>query len=127
MDPRFEAALGFLRTIRYEEPSKEIVTLSCCNRVTLSVANVVRFIKDILCKCFRPQNPSRENEFVIEKNTLCADRLIYDTEQGEDRLGRIFPSLQPGQTLGNAPPTVLSPGSPGMLNTLRLVEMEVPV
>ncbi|GAM41182.1 hypothetical protein TCE0_041r14117 [Talaromyces pinophilus] len=127
VDPRFEAALGFLRTIRYEEPSKEIVTLSCCNRVTLSEANVVRFIKEILCKCFRPQNPSRENEFVIEKNALCADRLIYDTEQEEDRLGRIFPSLQPGQTLCNAPPTILSPGSPGMLNTLRLVETEVPV
>lgn len=50
VDPLFEAALGFLRTIRYKEPSKEIVTLSCCNGVTLSEANVVRFIKDILCK-----------------------------------------------------------------------------
>jgi acyl transferase domain-containing protein/NADPH:quinone reductase-like Zn-dependent oxidoreductase/ubiquinone/menaquinone biosynthesis C-methylase UbiE len=127
VDPRFEVALGFLRTIRYEEPSKDIVTLSCCNRATLSEANVVRFIKDILCQCFRPQNPLRENEFVIEKNTLCADRLIYDTDQEEDRLARIFPSLQPGQTLGNAPPTILSPGSPGMLNTLRLVETETPV
>lgn len=126
MDPRLHMTLGFLRSTRYEEPTKEIVSLMAGHRPLITPDNADFYIRNVLQLCFKDQSTSRENEFFIEGGFLSVERLIYAAAQDDDRRSRIYPKLQQDQILNQDPPTVLSVGTPGMLDTLRLAETQRP-
>ncbi|KAG8416838.1 putative secondary metabolism biosynthetic enzyme [Metarhizium acridum] len=125
-DPRLHMTLGFLRTMRYEEPTKEIVSLMAGHRALLTPDSTEAYIRKVLQLCFQDQSPSCENEFFIQDGFLTVERLVYAADQDNDRRSRIYPTLQQDQVLTQDPPAMLSVGAPGMLDTLRLAETQLP-
>lgn len=126
VDPRPHMALGFLRSMRYEEPTKELVSLMAGQRALLTVDAADAYIRNVLRICFQDGLASLENELFIQDGLLSVERLIYAADQDDDRRLRIYPTLQKDQILRYDPPTVLSMGTPGMLDTLRLAEAQLP-
>lgn len=117
-DPYTAPPIGFLRSIRSENPTKRLVTLaieSCAERAEFD------FVSKVLDSCFLHDNPSAEVEFVVRNGHLFTGRLAVDTALEAERLSRVVPQMR------NAPwkpgsPLLLSVGTPGMLDTLRFVE-----
>lgn len=117
-DPYTAPAIGFLRSIRSEYPTKRLVTLaieSCAEGAECD------FVPKVLDSSFLDDNSSAEVEFVVRDGHPFVGRLAVDTTLDAERQSRVVPELR-SAAWRPGPPLLLDIGISGMLDTLRFVE-----
>ncbi|KOS22233.1 Lovastatin nonaketide synthase [Escovopsis weberi] len=122
--PHYGVALGFLRTIISEEPSKHIVSLSIGfneRGFKWTPRVYTGYVEKLLRKCFVAEKPSPEVEFVVRGGHLNIGRLSHEARIEDDRKSRVKPSLR-NESWESEQALMLSVGTAGMLDTLRFVE-----
>ncbi|KAH9905928.1 hypothetical protein F4778DRAFT_779319 [Xylariomycetidae sp. FL2044] len=120
--PYYDLAVGLLRTIRSEASEKHIVTLSVEQTEEDSVSQLAGHVVKVVQSSF--DNKSDEVEYVVRDGMLTVGRMIEQATR--DRTVRSLVTAQPvSEAWKPGPPLKLSLGTPGILDTLELIEDEM--
>ncbi|CAH0056997.1 unnamed protein product [Clonostachys solani] len=121
-DPYSSVATGFLRGIRSEETDKHIVSLVAESHIP---EGIDKFINEVLESCFYNANPCPELEFILRNGHLTVGRMVLEKALGEEHISRVQPQLRT-EPWSSGPPVRIQFETPGMLESLRMVEDPVP-
>ncbi|KAF2969750.1 hypothetical protein GQX73_g3806 [Xylaria multiplex] len=127
--PHYATAMGLLRVIQSEEPTKRIASLvvespDAYGAMTEKPLGLVaKCIGRVIETCFESTSHSPEVEFTIRDGHLSIARMVHSMQLEEDRRLRVQPRLLSG-SWSPGPALALEVGVPGMLDTLRFVEDE---
>ncbi|KAI5865997.1 hypothetical protein GGS23DRAFT_603436 [Durotheca rogersii] len=110
---------GFLRTLRAEFTNKRIVSLSIEGKPADAPAAILDHIVKVLESAFGTASP--EVEYIVRDGLLLTGRLVEETVLNEGLGSSTTPRPKTEPWLPG-PPLKLDVGSPGSLETLRLVE-----
>ncbi|RYC64341.1 hypothetical protein CHU98_g1857 [Xylaria longipes] len=117
--PYYHLATGLLRVIRSEAPEKRIVLLVEETRTQLDLQTLTRSILEVLDAYVYGDHP--EVELVIRDGLLCSGRIVEDIGLDE-RISAMIHRRRSFSRLDDGPPLKLDIFTPGMLDSLRLVE-----
>lgn len=120
-DPHYGMATGFLRSMRSEDANKRIVTLSLEHSGPKLDIDAAVSVVDVLRQCFIANPASAETEFVMCDGQLHIPRATREINLDHERLSRLHPQLL-SESLHPGPPLMVTVGTPGLLDSLRLEE-----
>ncbi|KAH7304313.1 hypothetical protein B0I35DRAFT_484602 [Stachybotrys elegans] len=118
--PHYATVTGLLRTLRMEGIEKRIISLAVESDDNTTSETISGYIHRVL-EAGVQSNP--EVEFVVRNGYLSTARLV-ESSVVDDAIQGMASAEPRHEPLGSDPPTKLSVGTPGMLDTLRFVEDE---
>nr|APX44009.1 polyketide synthase [Pestalotiopsis microspora] len=120
-DPHYGMATGFLRSMRSEDANKRVVTLSLEHSGPKLDTDAAVSVVDVLRQCFIANSASAETEFVVCDGQLHIPRATREINLDHERVSRLHPQLL-SESLHPGPPLMVTVGTPGLLDSLRLEE-----
>ena len=125
--PEYAIANGIARAMRneYEDHRFSVLQLSIESKVT---HEQICWIYDILVQnhLHIEANPQPEWEYIEIENALNIARVVHNPQLSQDIFVRSLKQHSGRVHLKDAPPLILTIGSPGLLDTLHFVEDELP-
>jgi NADPH:quinone reductase-like Zn-dependent oxidoreductase len=106
---------GFLRTIRSENDSKRIISLSLSDDPSASLAHITSVFHSAF------SNHSSESEYIVQNGQISTRRLVADDTANTNLDESIHPHTRL-ESWSTGPPVKLRVGVRGSLDTLRFVE-----
>ncbi|KAK9419296.1 putative Polyketide synthase [Seiridium unicorne] len=120
-DPHYAMATGFLRSMRSEDASKHVVTLGLEHSGQELDMDAAVSVLDVLRQCFLADPASAETEFTVCNGQLHIPRATREINLDHERQSRLHPQLL-SESLHPGPPLMVTVGTPGLLDSLRLEE-----
>lgn len=120
-DPHYAMATGFLRSMRSEDAGKHVVTLGLEHSGQELDTDAVLPVLDVLRQCFLADAASAETEFTVCDGQLHIPRATREINLDHERQSRLHPQLL-SEPLHPGPPLMVTVGTPGLLDSLRLEE-----
>ncbi|KAH8722886.1 polyketide synthase PksD [Phaeosphaeriaceae sp. PMI808] len=109
---------GFLRTIRSENDSKRIISLSLEN-CSSDIPTSLKLITQVFRSAFEIASP--DSEYIVRDGQLWTPRLVIEEDANKSLNASIHPQTR-AQAWLPGPPVKLQVGTRGSLDTLRFVE-----
>ncbi|KAI0383706.1 hypothetical protein F5Y04DRAFT_269663 [Hypomontagnella monticulosa] len=121
IDPHLAISTGFLRTIRTEQGSKHIVTMTI---EFCTPKNQAKYVTQVLRSCFEDKPSSTELEFIVRNDHLVIGRLEHDKNLDSERISHVYPTTI-SEAWGEGPQLKLEAGVPDTATDLAANEVEI--
>jgi NADPH:quinone reductase-like Zn-dependent oxidoreductase/ubiquinone/menaquinone biosynthesis C-methylase UbiE len=109
---------GFLRTIRSENDSKRIISLSL-EETSSGISTSLTHVAQVFRSAF--ESDSAESEYTVRNGQISTRRLVVEENANKNLDESIHPLTRP-EAWSTGPPVKLRIGTRGSLDTLRFIE-----